>query len=101
MTLGLVLARRPGMTVRMETTSDDGTTTVMVSGRLTSACVPAFLRTCESAEGDCVLDLDGLRAADAEGLEAIRELVRAGTELRGVSQFIRLLLDEQPPANAD
>jgi len=86
------------MTVRIETTSEDSKTIVSVDGRLAGAGVRELLRTCRLTKSEFVLDLTGLRSADSEGIEAIRELVRAGRKLRGVSPFIRLLLDDQPSA---
>jgi hypothetical protein len=84
------------MTVRIETTSEDLKTIVSIAGRLGGSGVHELLRTCRSVEGGFVLDLAGLRSADPEGIEAIRKLVRGGAKLRGVSPFIRLLLDDQP-----
>ena len=86
-----------GMAVRIETTSDGAKAIVSVAGRLVSAEVPEFLRACRSDQGELVLDLTALLSADTAGTEAIRELTRAGAEVRGASPFIQLLLDEQPP----
>jgi hypothetical protein len=61
------------MTVRIDTTSEDSKT--------------------------IVLDLTGLRSADPEGINAIRELVCGDAKLRGASPFIRLLLEDQPSAD--
>jgi hypothetical protein len=77
---------------------EDSKTIVSVSGRLVGSATHEFLRACPSTKSEFVLDLTGLRSADSEGIEAIRELVRAGRKLRGVSPFIRLLLDDQPSA---
>jgi len=86
------------MTLRVDAVTAGSTTNVTVSGRLEGKEVREFLRACRAIEGDFELDLTGLRSADSEGIEAIRELVRAGRKLRGVSPFIRLLLDDQPSA---
>ena len=85
------------MSVRIETTSEDSKTIVSVAGRLTSSATREFLRACRAIEGEFEVDLTSLRSADSEGIEAIRNLVRGGRELRGVSPFIRLLLDEGSP----
>jgi len=87
------------MTVRIETTSENSKTIVSVAGRLTGLGVREFLRACHSIEGEFVLDLTSLRLADPAGIEAVRKLVRGGAKLRGVSPFIRLLLDDQPTAD--
>ena len=89
------------MTVRIDTTSHRSKTVVSVAGHLEGLGVGELGRTCHCIEGEPVLDLSGLRSADAEGIEAIQELVRGGATLRGASPFIRLLLDSQQPANAD
>jgi len=89
------------MTVRIDTTSENSKTIVSVAGRLAGSGVHELLRTCHSTEGEFVLDVTGLRSADPEGIETIRNLVHEGRKLRGVSPFIRLLLDERPPSEAD
>ena len=82
------------MTVRIETTSEGSKTVVSVAGRLEGSGVREFLRTCRSITGEFVLDLTGLRSADADGIDAIHKAVSGGAELRGVSPFIRLLIDD-------
>ena len=89
------------MTVRIEKTSEDSNSVVSVTGHLDGPGVGELLRTCRSIEGEIVLDLSGLRSADDEGIEAIRELARQGSRLRGASPFIRLLLDKTPPQDTD
>jgi hypothetical protein len=89
------------MMVRIDTTLEDSKTIVSVAGRLASLGVCEFLKTCNSVEDELVLDLTGLRSADTEGISAIRELACKGAKLRGVSPFIRLLLEDQPQAVAD
>ena len=86
------------MSVRIETTSEGSKTIVSVAGRLVGSATHEFLRACRSTKSEFVLDLSGLLSADSEGIEAIRELVHEGRKLRGVSPFIRLLLDDQPSA---
>ena len=84
------------MTVRIDTTTEGSKTIVSVAGRLEGPGVRELLRTCCSIAGEFVLDLAGLRSADPEGIEAIQKAVSGGAKLRGVSPFIRLLLDDQP-----
>jgi predicted enzyme involved in methoxymalonyl-ACP biosynthesis len=86
------------MALHVDAVTAGSTTIVTVSGRLAGNEVREFLRACRAIEREFELDLTGLRSADSEGIEAIRELVRAGRKLRGVSPFIRLLLDDQPSA---
>ncbi len=88
------------MTVRIDTTLEDSTTIVSVAGRLAGLGVRELLRTCNSIEGELVLDLTGLRSAEPEGINALRELVCGGATLRKASPFIRLLLKDQPHVGA-
>ena len=88
------------MTVRIETSAGEKKPTVSVAGRLEGLGVGELVRTCHCIEGEPVLDLSALRSADAEGIEAIHELVRGGATLRGASPFIRLLLESQQHGNA-
>jgi anti-anti-sigma regulatory factor len=87
--------------VRIDTTLEDSKTIVSVAGRLAGLGVCEFLKICNSVEDELVLDLTGVRSADSEGISAIRELACKGAKLRGVSPFIRLLLEDQPQAVAD
>jgi len=68
-------------------------TVVSAIGRLEGSPVSELLATCRSIDGEFVLDLSGLRSASTEGISAIRELVCGDVTIRGVSPFIRLLLD--------
>ena len=88
------------MTVRIETSAGEKKPTVSVAGRLEGLGVGELVRTCRSIEGELVLDLSGLRSADAEGIEAIQKLVQGGARLRGASPFIRLLLESEQYGNA-
>ena len=83
------------MTMRIDTTSEGSKAVVSVAGRLEGPGVRELLRTCRSIAGEFVLDLAGLRSAYPEGIEAIQKAVSGGAKLRGVSPFIRLLLDDQ------
>jgi len=42
-----------------------------------------------------VLDLSDLFSADEQGIEAIRGLLLKGVEIRGASQFVRMLLEDE------
>jgi hypothetical protein len=70
-------------------------TVVSATGRLAGSAVRELSRTCCSIGGEFVLDLTGLRSAGPDGVIAIRELICGGATLRGVSPFIRLLLDDR------
>ncbi len=69
----------------------------MIAGRLEASSTEDLQEVCRSIEGSLALDLSGLVSADARGLEAIRDFEERGAALRGVSPFIRLLLDGDPP----
>ena len=89
------------MTVRIDTASGRTETIVSVSGRLEGAGVEELMRVCRSIGGEFVLDLTGVRSADPEGIDAIRELTSRSATLRGVSPFMRLLLEDQQPGGTD
>ena len=88
------------MEVRIESRVQGSTTIVTIAGRLGASGFRELRRLCRSLEGPLMLDLSGLVSANAEGLEAIRELERQGVELSSASPFIRLLLANggDPPA---
>ena len=85
------------MTIRIVKTIEGKTTTIRVEGRLDVETVSDLQNECRlcRSEGGLALDLSGLVSADAEGLEVLRELRERGIELRGISPFIRLLLDRR------
>lgn len=43
-------------------------------------------------EGSAILDLSNLSSADPAGVEVLLELVSLGTQIRGASPYIELLL---------
>ena len=81
------------MEVRIETTSEEATTVVKVTGRLAGAGVQELQRICHAVSGGLVLDLSDLVSTDEEGEEAIRALTRSEAEVRGASPYLRLLLE--------
>ncbi len=86
------------MRVRIEARRvENDVTLVTIAGRLAAANVRELHDLCECFEGTLVLDLSDLVSADAQGLEALRELEDRGAELRNVSPFIRLLKDGKRP----
>jgi len=89
------------MAVRIDISSEDSKTIVRVSGRLVGPGVQELLNTCNSIEGGLLLDFTDLRSVDPEGIKAIRRLVGERAKFRGISPFIRLLLDAQKSEDAD
>lgn len=88
------------MEVRIEPQLEGSMTVVRIAGRLTVSGVRELHKLCRSIDGALALDLSDLALADAEGLEALRELEERGAEMRGVSPFIRLLLASDPTGDS-
>ena len=63
-----------------------------IEGRLDAAAVPDLLATCWAVGSPMRLDLSGLMSADADGVETLRHLAEAGTELTDMSPYIRQLV---------
>ena len=89
----------PNVDVRIESRVEGPVTVVTIAGQLAKGTVRELHDLCRSIEGDMALELSDLSLADAEGLEALRELEGRGIELRGVSPFIRLLLADDLAAD--
>lgn len=83
------------MSVRIATMIVDERTVVQVAGRLQASEVPELNKEVRSIVGPLVLDLSQLLSADKSGIEKLRELLSRGTELRGVSPYLQLLLNDQ------
>ena len=79
----LRIARR---TARMRITVLD------IDGELVREGATELRRLCEGVRGRLRLDLSNLRAADGDGILALKELRRQGAELVGVSPYIGLRL---------
>jgi anti-anti-sigma regulatory factor len=84
------------MEIRIDITSEGSKTVVHVTGRLSGGAVAQFRQACDPIEDACVLDLSDLLFADATGIDIIRTIVEKGTEIRGASPFVRLLLEDTP-----
>ena len=81
------------MTIRITTSKENKVTTIRVEGRLNAEAVPDLQREVKFASAPLRLDLSGLIWADAEGIKELRALSAKGAELRGVSAYIRQLMD--------
>jgi len=84
------------MEIRIDITSEGSKTIVFIAGRLSGRAVAQFRQACDPIEDAFVLDLSDLLFADATGIDIIRTIVEKGTEIRGASPFIRLLLKDAP-----
>ncbi len=81
------------MEIRIDITSEGPETVVYIIGRLSGAAVAELRKACDPIEGVFLLDLSNLLLADDAGIDVIRKLCEKGTEVRGASPFIQLLLD--------
>jgi anti-anti-sigma regulatory factor len=81
------------MEIRIDITSEGPETVVYVIGRLSGAAVAELRKACDPIKGVYLLDLSNLLLADDAGIDVIRKLCEKGTEVRGASPFIQLLLD--------
>jgi anti-anti-sigma regulatory factor len=81
--------------LRITTAVVDGTSVLKVEGKLLAPWVPELLAECDAARqstSPIALDLSHVSFADAEGLSAIRNLLRRGISLRSCSGFVNELL---------
>jgi len=80
------------MSIRITRTSDACGTVLQVDGELCSENVAELTKEHRSVEGSAILDLSNLSSADPAGVEVLLELVSLGTQIRGASPYIELLL---------
>jgi hypothetical protein len=80
--------------IRITHTIELQRTVFRIDGRLTEDDVPVLETTCAEVGRPHLLDLSGLKSADAAGSEKLRELASSGVEIRGASPYLRLLIDE-------
>ena len=81
------------MEIRIDITSEGPETVVHIAGRLSGVAVAQLRKACDPIEGAFVIDLSNLLFADDAGIDVVRKLCEKGTEVRGASPFIQLLLD--------
>jgi hypothetical protein len=67
-----------------------------VDGWLQTDDVEELRQLLASVDGLTALDLSHLQSADREGLAVLRDLVLLGTEIRGASPYMELLLKTKP-----
>ena len=80
------------MTVRISSTSSGGTRSVRIEGRLGRSDLADLKRECEMLRRPYHLDLTGLGFVCEEGVRMLRDLVADGSELFGVSPYVKQLL---------
>ncbi len=83
--------------LRITTIAAENGTVVQLAGRLLADGVAELQRVCREVGWPLRLDLCDLLHADDSGRAAIRELVARGAELRNVSPFTALLLEDEEP----
>ena len=79
--------------VRITTLKDGAATTVRVEGGLDRGNVSQFVAEVETAPAGVVLDLRGLRSADAAAVHVLQELKAAGAVVEAASVYIAHLLE--------
>jgi anti-anti-sigma regulatory factor len=79
--------------LRIEIADEGSTPVVLVAGRLLGSAADELAKACDRMDGPFTLDLAEVLSADAAGIGLLCALRRAGTELRGLSPYLRLLLD--------
>lgn len=80
------------MSIHISATAKATRTVVKVDGRLHADDMEELTRVLDSVQGPKELDLSELTSADRTGVAALRELISRGTEIRGASPYIELLL---------
>ncbi|MFK7848848.1 MAG: hypothetical protein AB8G77_26410 [Rhodothermales bacterium] len=80
------------MAFRIDIKSEESEVVVCLVGRLSGDAATHLRNVCEPIEGVFVLDLSHLLYADDAGIEVIRAIGEQGTEIRGTSPFIQLLV---------
>jgi hypothetical protein len=80
------------MSIRVSVTPEPRWTVLKVDGWLNAEDIDELTRAFRSVRGATVLDLSDLQSADRPGVGVLRELISLGTEIRGASPYIELLL---------
>jgi hypothetical protein len=80
--------------IRITETTEGQRRVFRIDGRLTAEDVPVLDERCTEAGRPYVLDIRGLRLADAVGSERLREFASSGVRIRGVSPYRKLLLED-------
>jgi ABC-type transporter Mla MlaB component len=83
------------MSIWATSTADAGQTVLRIDGRLTSEDVAEVARKYGAVRTPHVIDLSGLQSADSEGVRLLLEFVSRGTQIRGASPYVELLLRSQ------
>jgi hypothetical protein len=80
------------MTFRITRLLDGQTTVVKIDGRLEVEGLPELVVACGDPASGPILDLAGVRQADAAAVELLRRLAAAGARLAGCPPYLALRL---------
>ena len=81
------------MSLRISEITDTSGTTLRVDGRLLGSDVSELARAGAHAALPLALDLSGLQFADADGVDALRDLRARGARLDNIPPYVALLLE--------
>jgi ABC-type transporter Mla MlaB component len=82
------------MTFRITPTTGDDGDALLIAGRLESEGLDELARAVAAAARPLTIDLGELRQADAAALAMLARLEGSGIRITGVSQYLRLRLDQ-------
>ena len=85
------------MPFKAEVVDDGGRITLRLAGRLDFEQSSELLHLYDETHGAMRLDLSDLLSADAVGLETLRTLRSRGAGLVGLTPYLGLQLDAEPP----
>jgi len=80
--------------VRITTRQEGEWQVIGIDGRLAADGVIELEKAVAAARSAVRIDLQALRSADGDGLDAIRRLEARGIPLLGVPPYVRLLLEQ-------
>ena len=75
-------------------------TVVTIDGRLESIDLEEVQRVRRSLPEDVILNLSGLDACPAEGIQLLREWLTAGARFVHAAPFLRMLLQQATPVSS-
>jgi anti-anti-sigma regulatory factor len=81
------------MDLRVSEIIDEKGTTLRVDGRLSGSAVAELVHASENAAVPLTLDLSGLLFADADGVNALKQIHARGARLCKIPPYVALLLE--------
>jgi hypothetical protein len=86
------------VTIRISHRTSGDKRVLYIAGWLEGEDTDELLRVTAGSAREVVLDLADLQSADKQGIEAIRRLVERGVDVRGLSDYLNLLLKKRNDA---